>query len=198
MQARSRTSSRSRADPGAHRRPSRSGHGARAGDDADNNGCTGHGLAPRPVADLGTPYGGKVHGRINMNTIQHPDVFQALFDSQPGNRSGRSDDVYYGAPRARRTTCGGGCSSRSCGRATLASPVAGRGSARRRSWKSSRSTPRCRTSSPRAGAERPRRRARRTGTTRRAAGTVLDRPSFPPPGRRRSDRRVRDARAAVE
>ena len=34
----------------------------------------------------GTPHGGKVHGRVNINTIPHPAVLQGLFDSQqPGN-----------------------------------------------------------------------------------------------------------------
>jgi hypothetical protein len=41
----------------------------------------------------GTPLGGKVHGRINLNTIQHPAVLQALFDSQAGTTF-TANDVY--------------------------------------------------------------------------------------------------------
>ncbi len=33
----------------------------------------------------GVPMGGKVHGRININTVQDPRVLQALFDPQAGN-----------------------------------------------------------------------------------------------------------------
>jgi hypothetical protein len=43
----------------------------------------------------GVPHGGKVNGRVNINTVMHPDVFRGLFDAQPQTNSAFTDAAVY-------------------------------------------------------------------------------------------------------